>query len=271
MNSLGEKDFFSGLSQVLAPHTSQAVLIENMKEEPTKVDASQQEISVLSKALSKSVEMSSRNRYLWIALLAGFLIGAGVAAAIFMLAGSQQHETASDEILLKRSRETLRTVIQIQSQVDRVINDVQTIRKSTESERAEQETPTVSETVENNAPQDPKQSHGTIAKTGNDTIELSRFTVYIHYNGKKQTINKFASFLRARGYTVPAIELVSDRRRDIRYFHEEDREGAGYLRRDLLDFLKGTTGIHDIQMQSMDLSRVYPGASKGSLELWIYF
>ena len=84
-------------------------------------------------------------------------------------------------------------------------------------------------------------------------------------------MKKFAAFLRTKGYTVPAIERVADKRRDIRYFHEKDREGAGYLQKDLQNFLKDTVGINDITMESMDLSRVYPKASKGSLELWIYF
>lgn len=246
-------------------------MIEKMKEEPTKLDGSQQEISVLSKALSKSVEISLRNRYLWIALLAGLLIGAGVAATIFMLAGSQQHETASDEILLKRSRETLQSVIQIQSQVDRLIDEIQSTKKNEKTGLPEAETSTVSNVAEQSASQYSKQSDITIAEAVTDNIDLSRFTVYIHYNGKKQEMKKFAAFLRGKGYTVPAIERVADKRRDIRYFHKKDREGAGYLLIDLQNFLKDTVGINDITMESMDLSRVYPKASKGSLELWIYF
>lgn len=242
-----------------------------MKEEPTELDVSQQEISVLSQALSKSVEISRRNRYVWAALLAGFLIGAGVATLIFMLAGPQKDETASEEILLKRSRETLRSVIQIQSQVDRLINEIRSTEKSEKGEFTEAESPQIRNAAEHRASQDSKQGDTTVAEAGTDNIDLSKFTVYVHYNGKKQTMKKFASFLRAKGYTVPAIEHVTDRRRDIRYFHEKDREGADLLLKDLQNFLKDTAGIHDITMESRDLSRVYPKASKGALELWIYF
>ena len=244
-----------------------------MKEDPTTFDASQQEVSVLSKALSKSVEMSLRNRYIWTALLAGFIVGAAVAVAVFMLAGSQQQKTAHDEILLKRSRETLQTVIQLQSQVDRLIGDRRTIPMSTESERTAPETQTASEALENNGPRDLKDKDKAVVETGNDGIDLGRFTVYIHFSGKiqKQTMNRLAAFLRTKGYTVPETERVTNRRRDVRYFHKEDREGAEYLLRDTQDFMKTTPGIHDIHLDSIDLSRVYPEASKGALELWIYF
>lgn len=240
-----------------------------MKEESTSIDTSQQEASIL------------RSRYLWMALLTGILIGAGVTTAIFIVAESQQHETTRKEIHHKKSHEILQAPIQIHPKGNPLIDERQTIRKTirkairkgTESEQAISEVPTASETVENHDSRDSKKRNKTLVETENTTIKRGRFTVYIHYNGKKQkqTMNKLAKYLRTKGYTVPEIEHVANRSRDIRYFHKEDCEGVGYLVRDLQDFLKNTAGIHNIDVKSVDLSKVYPGAAKGALELWIYF
>jgi len=237
-----------------------------MDNDNSKADISKQELSVLSKALNKSVEYSRRSRYTWLTLLAGFLIGAGVATAIITLTSHDKGKTAGTEILLKRSHETLRAMKQIQSSIDRLtgivgsITEKNKINKPLTSQEFKPE-----EKQEITPPVKKKESEET------QCIELSKYTVYIHYNKRKnkKIMEELSAFLQDKGYTVKDIEKVKDRKRDIRYFHDEDKEGALLLKRHICDFINHYTDIKDIALKARNLGKVYPHASRGLLELWI--
>ena len=238
-----------------------------MDNDNSKADISKQELSVLSKALNKSVEYSRRSRYTWLTLLAGFLIGAGVATAIITLTSHDERKNAETEILLKRSQETLKTMKQIQSSIDQLTGNVRSIieknkinKPLTRQEIKPEEKQVITPPVKKN------ESEETQA-----CIELGRYTVYIHYNKRKnkKIMEELSAFLKNKGYTVSEIEKVKDRKRDIRYFHDEDKEGALLFKRHICDFINRSSDIKDIDLKVRNLGEVYPHASRGLLELWI--
>jgi len=112
----------------------------------------------------------------------------------------------------------------------------------------------------------------TIKKNTRTYLELKRYTVYIHYNRAKhkKIISNLARYLQSKGYAVPDIERVADKRRDIRYFHRKDRDGAGLLKKYVNDFMSQYPDMKDIDLKIRNLGAAYPRASLGSLELWIY-
>ncbi|MBN2515548.1 MAG: hypothetical protein JXC33_05880 [Deltaproteobacteria bacterium] len=243
-----------------------------MDSNKSKDDVSKQELSILSKALAKSVEYSRQSRYIWIALIAGFLIGAGVATTIVIMTASDKKIITGGEILLRRSHETLKTVIQIQSQVDKLTDTLKTV-----SETKQEDNKPVSAPTSKMPPSGGKLAatpviKQTIKKNTRTYLELNRYTVYLHYNRTKHkdTIRDLAHYLQSKGYTVPDIERVADKKRDIRYFHRRDRDGALLLKKHVNDFMSQYPDMKDIDLELRNLGAAYPRASKGSLELWIY-
>jgi len=243
-----------------------------MDSNKSKDDVSKQELSILSNALAKSLEYSRQSRYICFALIAGFLIGACVATTIVIMTVDDKKSITGGELLLRRSHETLKTVKQIQSRVDRLTDTVKTV-----SETKQEDTKPASEPTSKTPPSGVKLAvtpviKKTIKKNTRTYLELKRYTVYLHYNRAKhkKIIRALARYLQSKGYTVPDIERVADKRRDIRYFHRRDRDGAGLLKRYVIDFISQYPDMKDIDLKIRNLGAIYPRASKGSLELWIY-
>jgi hypothetical protein len=243
-----------------------------MDSNKSKDDVSKQELSILSKALAKSVEFSRQSRYVCIALIAGFLIGAGVATTIAIMTATDKKSITGGELLLRRSHETLKTVKQIQSRVDSLTDTVKIF-----SETKQKDNKPVSASTSTALPSGDKIAvtpviRKTIKKNTRAYLELKRYTVYLHYNRAKHKIiiRDLSRYLQSKGYTVPDIERVADKRRDIRYFHRRDRDGAELLKKYVNEFMSQYPDMKDIDLKIRNLGAVYPRASKGSLELWIY-
>jgi hypothetical protein len=243
-----------------------------MDSNKSKDDVSKQELSILSKALAKSVEFLRQSRYVCIALIAGFLIGAGVATTIVIMTANDKKSITGGELLLRRSHETLKTVKQIQSRVDGLTDAVTAC-----SETKREDNKPVSAPTSKTLPSEDKIAvtpviRKTIKKNTRAYLELKRYTVYLHYNRAKHKIiiRDLSRYLQSKGYTVPDIERVADKRRDIRYFHRRDRDGAGLLKKYVSDFMSQYPEMKDIDLKIRNLGAAYPRASKGSLELWIY-
>ena len=259
----GERKRFAKISIGLAEISGE----HKMDNDNSKTDISKQELSVLSKALNKSVEYSRRSQYIWLGLLAGFLIGAGVATAIITLTNHNERKKAVTEIFLKRSQETLKTMKQIQLSIDQLTGNVRSI---TEKNKINKLLPRQEITPEEKRAITPAVKRNE-SETTQNRVELGRYTVYIHYNKRKnkKVIKDLSVFLKNKGYTVKDIEKVKDRKRDIRYFHDEDKEGALLLKRYVSGFINRSTDIKNIELKVRNLDKVYPHASRGSLELWI--
>jgi hypothetical protein len=243
-----------------------------MDSNKTKEDISKHQLSVLSKALAKSIEYSRQNRYTWIALIAGFLIGAGVAMIIVITTAHDKTGIAGNEILVQQTQETLKSVKQIQSQVNKLTDAVKTF-----SEKKQVDTEPASAPTGKTLPSGEKIAampviKKTIEKNTRVSLELKKYTVYIHYNKTKYKIivKDLARYLTNKGYTVPDIERVADKKRDIRYFHRKDRDGALLLKKHVNDFISQHHDMKDINLEIRNLGAAYPRASLGSLELWIY-
>jgi outer membrane murein-binding lipoprotein Lpp len=224
-----------------------------MDNENSKADISKQELGVLSRALNKSVEHSRRSRYAWLMLLAGFLLGACVVTVIIALTNHNEKKDAVTEILMKRSHETLETLQQLRSSVDNLEGDVNSVIEKIKI-------------AETQAP----ASRNENAKAYTD---LDRYTVYLHFNKRKnkKIMAKLATFLKSKGYVVPDIERVKDKKCDIRYFHDEDKEGAVCLRKHINEFIARSPDVKNIDFKVRNLGKIYPKTHKGLLELWINF
>jgi hypothetical protein len=104
-----------------------------------------------------------------------------------------------------------------------------------------------------------------------DRIQSGRYTVYLHYTNEKnkKLMEEIGILLKNEGIGVLGIERVNYRNNDIRYFHKEDKAGALLLQKYSSKFITPYMNLEDINIKIVDLSRKYPNARKGMLELWV--
>jgi hypothetical protein len=119
------------------------------------------------------------------------------------------------------------------------------------------------------APQRKEAAEGSI-KNG---TALGGVKVYIHYarDKDKKKAEALAVFLRGKGYATVETEKIYHRKRDIRYFHDEDEDEALLLKKYLNDFIVGSAKTAKFNIHIENLSTRYPHAQEGSLEVWIFF
>jgi hypothetical protein len=82
-------------------------------------------------------------------------------------------------------------------------------------------------------------------------------------------MERLSDFLNRNGFKVNGIQKVNYHNQDVRYFHDDDKEGALLLKKYLTDFIHPITGTNNAHMRIINLSRKYPNARKGALELWL--
>jgi hypothetical protein len=97
--------------------------------------------------------------------------------------------------------------------------------------------------------------------------------VYVHYTNKKneKLMERLSVFLTQNGFRVKGIQKVNYHHQDIRYFHDEDKQGAILLQKHLIKFLNTFTDIKITNIKIINLSSKFPNAQKKSLELWVNF
>ena len=119
------------------------------------------------------------------------------------------------------------------------------------------------------APQRKEAAEGGIKKG----TTLGRFKVYIHYAREKdkKMAEDFSVYLKSKGYASVETEKILHKKRDIRYFHDEDKDSALLLKKHLNDFLAGSANTEKVNMYIKNLSTRYPHAQKGALEIWVIF
>ena len=104
-------------------------------------------------------------------------------------------------------------------------------------------------------------------------VQNNNYMVYLHYSDikNKKLMENFAAFLEKNGFEVSGIQKVNYHNQDIRFFHDQDREGAFLLKKHLTGFIKSVKTIKENNIKIINLSRKYPEAQKGLLEVWVDF
>jgi hypothetical protein len=87
----------------------------------------------------------------------------------------------------------------------------------------------------------------------------------------KKLMENFSAFLEENGFEVSGIQKVNYKSQDIRFFHDQDRKGAFLLKKHLTGFVQSVKNLNENKIKVINLSRKYPGAQNGLLEVWVDF
>jgi uncharacterized membrane-anchored protein YhcB (DUF1043 family) len=223
------------------------------------VEISVQELKLLVNTLTKSVALSLRKRYTWLGVVAGVLIGCCLTLVIISLTSTDTDTiTETTQTLLENSQETLSELKQINSKISRFAHTTRGVneKKQTDS-KISASTNIVGEKT--SLPQ--------------DRIQPKIYTVYVHYTKKKneKLMKRLSGFLNQNGFRVEGIQKVNYHHRDVRYFHDEDKQGALRLQKQLTEFITSVTDIKNNHIRIINLSSKFPDAQKKALELWVNF
>ena len=212
---------------------------------------------VLVKAPTKSAEYIHK-KHIILTFIAAFLIGFGVAAVIINLVNMNEKKYLSAEVFLKKSDETMQ--------------ELQKIGTTLNSLTVKVEPPVEKPLTDSKSSITPQGRKAAVQSMQSD-ISLDRIKVYIHYPKEKdgKAAEVLSDFLKSKGYLFANTEMVHHRNREIRYFHDEDKEAALLLQRHLNDFIAGSYSKRKFTINIKNWGKYYPNASKGSLEVWVFF
>ena len=230
-----------------------------MNNEPSNVEISVNELKLLVNTLSKSVALSLKKRFAWLWLLAGLLIGVSVTLLIISLAWEKTDKiSVTSETLLQKTDVVMSDLQKINSDITKLTETVNALNEKTRTG----DTPPPSSNIKPTGLNEPK--HG---------IQHKKYTVYLHYSDlkNKKLIDNFSVFLEKNGFKVSGIQKVNYKNQDIRFFHDQDRKGAFLLKKHLTGFIQSVKNLNESKIKVINLSRKYPGAQKGLLEVWVDF
>jgi len=230
-----------------------------MNDNLSNVEISVQELKLLVNTLTKSVALSLRKRYTWVGVIAGLLIGSCLTFAIISLTWKQTDKiTTTTQTLLEKSRETLSEVKQIKSKISQLADTTPALNEKKQTDNKMSASTDVGKT-KTSAPQ--------------DIIQPGKYTVYVHYTNKKneKLMERLSVFLTRIGFRVEGIQQVNYHNQDVRYFYDEDKEGALVLKKHLTEFITPFTSIKNNNIKIINLSSKFPNAQKRTLELWVNF
>jgi len=230
-----------------------------MDKESSNPIVSEHELRILIKALTKSVEYTHR-RHLILIFIAGLLIGIGAGVLITNFAGLGQRKLPEAEILLKKSDDTLQELQQLRS----IVNSLNTAKTGNPDGRA---------AVDEKESAVPQGKEEAVHRTKDVVAPAAINKIHIQYARQrdKEMAEAFSDFLRKKGYASIDTERIQHKCRDIRYFHDEDRQAALLLQKQFNDFVADSTAAKGIKLKIKNLGRSYPRAQKGSLEVWVFF
>jgi hypothetical protein len=230
-----------------------------MNNEPSNVEISVNELKLLVNTLSKSVAMSLKKRFAWLWLLAGLLIGISVTLLIISLAWEKTDNiSVTSETLLKKTDVVMSDLQKINSDITKLTETVNELNEKTRT---------------GDTPPPPSNIKPTELKEPQHSIQHNKYTVYLHYSDvkNKKLIDNFSAFLEKNGFKVSGIQKVNYKNQDIRFFHDQDRKGAFLLKKHLTGFIQSVKNLNENKIKVINLSRKYPGAQKGLLEVWVNF
>jgi len=230
-----------------------------MNSDPSNVEISVNELKLLVNTLSKSVALSLKKRFAWLWLLAGLLIGVSVTLLIISLAWKKTDNiSVTSETLLKKTDVVMSDLQKINSDITKLTETVNALNEKTKTGNTPPPSSKIKPT-ESNEPQ--------------SIIQNNNYMVYLHYSDikNKKLMENFAAFLEKNGFEVSGIQKVNYHKQDIRFFHDQDREGAFLLKKYLTGFIQSVKTIKENNIKIINLSQKYPGARKGLLEVWVDF
>ncbi len=244
-----------------------------MDNDPSHVEISVNELKLLMNTLSKSVAVSLKKRFAWLWLLAGLLIGVIITLLIVTIAWkTTDNISTTSKSLLKRTENISATSKSLLKRTDVVMSDLQKIHsdinKLTVSVSALNQKTQAEPSLPVSSDIKPMESN-----TAQNNVLYSKYRVYLHYSDvkNKQIMKNFSVFLKEKGFEVIGIQRVSYQNQDIRFFHDQDKEGAQILRKYLTGFIASVKNIKKKPIKIIDLSHKYPKAQKGLLEVWVDF
>ena len=227
--------------------------------DPSNVEISVNELKLLVNTLSKSVALSLKKRFAWLWLLAGLLIGVSVTLLIITMAWEKTDNiSVTSETLLKKTDVVMSDLQKINSDITKLTETVNALNEKTK-------------TV--NTPPPPSKIKPTESNEPRHIIQKNSYMVYLHYSDikHKRLMENFAAFLEKNGFEVSGIQKVDYHKQDIRFFHDQDREGAFLLKNQLTEFIQSVKTIKGNNIKIINLSQKYPEAQKGLLEVWVDF
>ena len=220
---------------------------------------SEHELSVLIKALTKSVEYIHKRHFI-LTFIAGLLIGIGAGVLIANFASMGQRNLPEAEILLKKSDDTLKELQQLRT----IVNSLSAAKTGNVDGMT---------TVDEKVSDLPQRKAETVQGIKDVVVPAGTNKIHIHYARQKdkKMAEAFSDFLRKRGYASVDTERIQHKCRDIRYFHGEDRQAALLLQKQFNDFVGDSTVAKGINLKIKNLGKSYPRAQRGSLEVWVFF
>jgi len=230
-----------------------------MNNDPTNVEISVNELKLLVNTLSKSVALSLKKRFAWLWLLAGLLIGVSVTLLIISLAWNKTDNVSiTSETLLKKTNVVMSDLQKINSNIVKLTETVSALNGKTKTGNTPPPSPEIKPTGLN----EPQHS-----------VQHKKYTVYLHYSDIKnrQLMENFSAFLGKNGFEVLGIQKVNYKKQDIRFFHGQDRKGALLLKKYLTGYIQSVKSLNENSIKIINLSRKYPEAQKGLLEVWVNF
>lgn len=244
-----------------------------MNNDPSNVEISVNELKLLVNTLSKSVALSLKKRFAWLWLLAGLLIGVSVTLLIISLAWKKTDKIpVISETLLGKTDKISVTSETLLEKTDVVISDLQKINSDI-SKLTETVNALNGKTKIGNTPPPSSKIKPTGLNKPQHIIQHKKYTVYLHYSDikNKKLIENFSAFLEENGFEVSGIQKVNYKNQDIRFFHDQDRKGAFLLKKHLIGFIQSVKNLNENKIKVINLSRKYPEAQKGMLEVWVDF
>ncbi len=230
-----------------------------MNNDPSNVEISVNELKLLVNTLSKSVALSLKKRFAWLWLLAGLLIGVSVTLLIISLAWKKTDNiSVTSETLLKKTNVVMSDLQKINSDIVKLTETVSALNEKTKIGN----TPPPSSEIKPTGLNEPQHS-----------VQHNKYTVYLHYSDIKnrQLMENFSAFLGKNGFEVLGIQKVNYKKQDIRFFHGQDKKGALLLKKYLTGFIQSVKSLNENSIKIINLSRKYPEAQKGLLEVWVDF
>jgi len=230
-----------------------------MNDDPSNVEISVNELKLLVNTLSKSVSLSLKKRFAWLWLLAGLLIGVGVTLLIIGLTLKKTDNiSVTSETLLNKTDVVMSDLQKINSSITKLSETVNALNEKTKIA---------------NTPPSPSKIKPTESNEPKHAVQNNNYMVYLHYSNlkNKKLMENFAAFLEKNGFEVSGIQKVNYHKQDIRFFHNQDREGAFLLKKHLTGFIQSVKTIKENNIKIINLSQKYPEAQKGLLEVWVDF
>jgi len=213
-----------------------------------------QEVKVLARTLSRTIDGLQTFRCRWFCFTAGIVFCA-VAVILFAMAiyRPATKETA-EKYLIQQDSGSADELKELGRAIERLEQEILSLRRELNDTVVSKETPA-----------------GKINDTDREKPDVltkaeKSSRVYIHYGAPEKKARAFAlrSYLLDRGYNVEEPELIHGFYGEIRYFHEEDCTAAAELLREAEAFLKGSG---DLKLRN--LSNVYRQAPARQMEIWM--